>query len=78
MKLTSRLNYKRNPIAASLRNFKASKHKSKRSNLTALHAWHDMVEATRKDNDYPDFRDTDIHHWHDEVYDRDCGSYWND
>jgi hypothetical protein len=43
MKLTSRLNYKRNPIAATLRNFKASKHKNKRSNLTALHAWHDIT-----------------------------------
>lgn len=69
---------KRNPVAATLRNFKASRLGDKRSVLAELHAWHDLVEATRKPSEIEDFRDIELSHWHDDVCDRDCGSWWND
>lgn len=80
MKLTTKLNNKRNPVAATLRNFKASKHKSKRPDLKDLHAWHDMVEATndQQNSEVEDIEVYDFTHWRNEVYSVSCGSYWND
>lgn len=69
---------KRNPVAATLRNYKASRLGDKRRNLADLHAWYDLQEAMRKDKDNDDLRDHELTHWHNDIYDRDCGSWWND
>jgi hypothetical protein len=34
---------KRNPVAATLRKYKAGRHKDKRIDLTDLHAWQDIT-----------------------------------
>jgi len=80
MKLTSKLNNKRNPVAATLRNYRAGKHKSKRIDLKDLHAWHDMVEATKpqQEREVEDIDVYDLTHWRNEVYTVSCGSWWND
>jgi len=69
---------KRNPIAATLRNYKPSRLGDKRRSLSDLHSWYDLKEATQKPNGGDDFRDIELSYWNDDVYDRDCGAYWND
>lgn len=69
---------KRNPIAATLRNYKPSRLDDKRRNLIELHAWYDLKEATQKPNDDLDLHEIEVSHWQDDIYDSDCGAYWND
>jgi hypothetical protein len=69
---------KRNPIAATLRNYKPSRLGDKRRSLSDLHSWYDLKEAMQKPNDDADMREVELSHWQDDIYDIDGGAYWND